>query len=62
VKSVSFILHNDHGFDQASYEEITKEGYDEMSSKVKLITNLEGQISLDDMDIADCEGGACPVR
>jgi ribonucleotide reductase alpha subunit len=62
VKSVSFLLHNDHGFDQAPYEEITKEVYDEMSSKVKLITNLEGQISLDDMDIADCEGGACPVR
>ena len=62
VKSVSFLLHNDHGFDQAPYEEITKDVYDKMSSKVKLITNLEGQISLDDMDIADCEGGACPVR
>lgn len=62
VKSVSFLLHNDHGFDQAPYEEITKDVYEEMSSKVKLITNLEGHISLDDMDIADCEGGACPVR
>lgn len=62
VKSVSFLLHNDHGFDQAPYEEITKDQYEEMSSKVRLITTLEGAISLDDMDIADCEGGACPVR
>ena len=62
VKSVSFLLHNDHGFDQAPYEEITEDVYNEMISKVKLITNFDGLVSLDDMDIADCEGGACPVR
>jgi ribonucleotide reductase alpha subunit len=62
VKSVSFLLHNDHGFDQAPLEEITEERYDEMSSKVKQISFIEDTVNLDDMDIADCEGGACPVR
>jgi ribonucleotide reductase alpha subunit len=62
VKSVSFLLHNDHGFDQAPLEEITQERYDEMSSKVKQISFIEDTVNLDDMDIADCEGGACPVR
>ena len=61
VKSVSFLLHNDHGFDQAPMEEITKEQYLEMSAKVKPITSLS-QINMEDIDIADCDGGACPVR
>ena len=30
TKSVSFLLHSDHGFDQAPLEEITKERYEEM--------------------------------
>ena len=61
VKSVSFLLHNDHGFDQAPMEEITKEQFDEMSSKVKQITSLMS-LNMDEVDIQDCEGGACPVR
>jgi len=61
VKSVSFLLHNDHGFDQAPMEEITKEQYLEMSAKVKPITALS-QISMDDVEILDCDTGACPVR
>ena len=61
VKSVSFLLHNDHGFDQAPMEEITKEQFDEMSSKVKQITSLVS-LNMDEVDIQDCEGGACPVR
>lgn len=61
VKSVSFLLHNDHGFDQAPMEEITKEQYLEMSASVKPITSIN-QISMEDIEIADCEGGACPVR
>lgn len=61
VKSVSFLLHNDHGFDQAPMEEITKEQYEEMASKVTPITSLVS-LNMDDVDIQDCEGGACPVR
>lgn len=61
VKSVSFLLHNDHGFDQAPLEAITKEKFDEMAALVTPITSLEA-ISMEDVDIQDCEGGACPVR
>ena len=61
VKSVSFLLHNDHGFDQAPMEEITKEQYEEMAAKVTPITSLVS-LNMADVDIQDCEGGACPVR
>ena len=61
VKSVSFLLHNDHGFDQAPMEEITKEQFEDMASKVKPITSLVS-LNMDEVDIQDCEGGACPVR
>jgi adenosylcobalamin-dependent ribonucleoside-triphosphate reductase len=61
VKSVSFLLHNEHGFDQAPLEEITEEKYLEMSSMVKPLVSIDG-IGFDDVDIADCDTGACPVR
>jgi hypothetical protein len=61
VKSVSFLLHNEHGFDQAPMEEITLEEWQEMSANVTPITTLS-QLNMEDIDIADCEGGACPVR
>jgi len=61
VKSVSFLLHNDHGFDQAPMEEITKEEFERLSAQCTPITSLE-TLSMEDIDIQDCEGGACPVR
>ena len=61
MKTVSFLLHNDHGFDQAPYEEITKEKYEELSAKVKPITSVE--VKEDDLlDSMECSTGACPVR
>lgn len=60
IKSVSFLLHSDHGFAQAPYEEITKEEYDAYVARTKLITHIEeANIGLDD---ADCATGACPIR
>jgi len=61
TKSVSFLLHSDHGFDQAPMEEITKEKYEELKAGVTPITSIES-ISLDEIDINDCDTGACPVR
>jgi len=61
VKSVSFLLHNEHGFDQAPLEEITKEQYEEMKAKVLPITSLSS-LNMDDIDIAECDSGACPIR
>lgn len=61
VKSVSFLLHNEHGFDQAPMEEITHDEWLATSKSVTPITSLN-QLNMEDIDIADCEGGACPVR
>jgi hypothetical protein len=58
-KSLSFLLHSEHGFAQAPYEEITKEQYDEYVARTKLITYVdEAMIGLDD----ECATGACPIR
>lgn len=59
-KSLSFLLHNEHGFDQAPLEEITEEQYNELMANVKLIDNIDDvlELSLDD----ECAGGACPIR
>ena len=60
-KSLSFLLHSEHGFQQAPYEEITKEQYDELVGKTILITKTSGKgLELDYS--GECEGGACPIR
>lgn len=59
-KSLSFLLHSGHGFDQAPLEEITKEQYDELVANTTLITKIEDAVEFD--SASDCEGGACPVR
>jgi len=59
IKTVSFLRHSGHGFDQAPFEEITKEEYDRRVATSRLITG--GHVELD-VDDADCAGGACPIR
>ena len=61
VKSVSFLLHNEHGFKQAPLEEIDEGTYLEMRKTVTPITSI-AQLEMDEVEIDDCEGGACPVR
>jgi len=58
-KSLSFLLHSEHGFQQAPLEEISKERYDEMMARTTLITSTD-EASMDFGD--DCATGACPVR
>jgi adenosylcobalamin-dependent ribonucleoside-triphosphate reductase len=61
LKTVSFLLHNEHGFKQAPLEEITKSQYDEMVSRTKPITSCE--IKEEDIqDSFECVGGVCPVK
>lgn len=61
IKSISFLLHSDHGFVQAPYEEITEEEYKAMIKKVKPITS--GSIDEDDgLDSFECQTGACPIK
>jgi hypothetical protein len=61
VKTVSFLLHNDHGFAQAPFEEIDEATYLDMKSKTTPIISI-GQLNMEDIELADCDTGACPVR
>ena len=61
TKSVSFLLHNDHGFDQAPMEEIDVDTYNKMVADVTPITSLNS-LKLEDIEIDNCDTGACPVR
>jgi ribonucleoside-triphosphate reductase len=66
IKSVSFLLHSDHGFDQAPLEEITKEQFDKMSASVRPITDVSGICYLEEdpnlLAAQECPGGACPIK
>lgn len=58
-KSLSFLLHSEHGFKQAPLEEITEEQYNQLVANTRIITAVdEANIGLDD----DCATGSCPVR
>jgi len=62
VKTCSFLLHNDHGFQQAPFEEITKEKYEELKQKVVPIYNASILVD-DSLDYSsECAGGVCPIR
>lgn len=58
-KSLSFLLHSEHGFKQAPFEEITKEHYDKLVKNTRLITSIEQEL---EMDNDECVSGACPIR
>lgn len=62
VKSVSFLLHSDHNFALPPYEEITKEAYDKMSSKIDMTVPLVQSAFDGDFSVDDCATGACPVK
>lgn len=61
VKSVSFLLHSEHGFALAPYEEISEDEYNKLKSKIKEVsfTDISGDFSLDDLE---CATGACPIK
>jgi len=61
LKTVSFLLHSDHGFDQAPLEEITRQEYEDMIKSTKPINNCE----VNETDIKgsfECATGMCPVK
>ena len=63
LKTVSFLLHNEHGFKQAPYEEITEEQYNKIKKNVKEITMFNKDTSVVELnDGLECISGACPVR
>jgi ribonucleotide reductase alpha subunit len=61
IKSVSFLLFKDHGFKQAPYQEIDETAYLAANAKVKPLTKITTNSS-EMLDMAECAGGACPIR
>jgi ribonucleoside-triphosphate reductase len=58
-KSLSFLRHTGHGFIQAPLEEISKEEYEKLVKKTKLITSVESaEFESDD----ECAAGVCPIK
>lgn len=58
-KTLSFLLHSEHGFKQAPYEEITEEQYNEIVARTKVITGLS---SAEYESNDECASGVCPIR
>jgi len=58
LKTVSFLLHSDHGFDQAPYEEISQEEYEKRIARLKEIEVVAGEV----LEGVECSSGACPIR
>jgi len=64
IKSVSFLLHSGHNFQQAPIEPITKEEYNKMVAKTKpLLFNEEITYEKEEELLdSDCAGGSCPIK
>lgn len=62
VKSVSFLLHSEHGFMLAPYEEISEDKYYEMLNQIKYDITFVDTINDLSIDSLECEGGACPIK
>jgi hypothetical protein len=58
-KSLSFLLHSEHGFKQAPYEEISEDEYNRLVQGTRLIRSIE---SAEFEGSDECATGACPVR
>lgn len=58
IKSISFLLHSDHGFQQPPYEPITREVYHELNDALRPISEVALGATLD----VECSTGVCPIR
>lgn len=61
LKTVSFLLHSEHGFQQAPLEEITKDEYEAYSARVVPISNVSIIDGVED-SAAECATGVCPIK
>lgn len=62
MKTGSFLLHKDHGFVQAPYEEITENQYIEMSSKILPIISIIDTEQFEIVDPEECSTASCPTK
>lgn len=61
LKTISFLAHSEHGFLQAPKEAITRERYEELSSRLGPV-DVDSVGSGRDLEGTECAGGQCPVR
>lgn len=62
IKSVSFLLHSDHGFEQAPLEAISKDEYNQAVARTTPISQLVDNSEMGLAEGVECEGGHCPVK
>lgn len=68
LKSCSFLLHSDHGFDQAPYEEIAADKYEEMMYSLKNQDQFAEILcgatvpNEDESYVNECQNGGCPLK
>ena len=61
LKTISFLVEDDHGFKQAPKESITQEQYETLSKNISPIPFDEIE-NVGDIEIEGCESGLCPVK
>ena len=62
VKCASFLLHSDHGFQQAPYEEITEQQYYALAGQFRPIIQTTDTQQLELAESVECGSGGCPTR
>lgn len=62
VKTVSFMLRKDNGWDQAPYEEITEEVYNDLVEASTPIAHIAAIREDEVSAIDECAGGVCPIK
>ena len=60
-KAISFLPLDDHGYEQAPYEMISKEAFEEMSSYLDTLVLDKVGDAVDQADLY-CEGDACLIQ
>ena len=58
LKGVSFLPAEDHGYEQAPYEEISEERYIELSSKIR---DLDAKDATHETTSRFCDGDTCMI-
>ena len=60
LKTISFLCHSEHGFDQAPLEAIDESQFEKLSKKIKPLDASQAEAG-GAIDGTECEGGVCPV-
>ena len=61
LKGISFLPSEDHGYEQAPYEEITKERYEEIIQNINFDYDFNAANIVHDKEDKFCDGEACEI-